>query len=331
MPLFDLPLAKLRTYNPPERAPRDFDAFWKRTLAETAATGPAAPTFTRLKPSENPFPLVDIADVTFAGYASHPIKAWFLAPRPSPNIPAKLPCLITFIGYYGGRGLPVDHLAPAAAGFAHFVMDTRGQGASLNGHSFGDTPDPVGSGPSTPGFLTRGISSPETHFYRRVFTDAVRAVEAASQHPRVDPTRLAVSGISQGGGIALAAAGLLGSRVKLCLADVPFLCHFSRATTLVDTAPYNEIANYLKARRTDIPTVYRTLSYVDGIHFAPRIKARTLMSVALMDNICPPSTIFAAYNRIRAKKEIRVYPFNHHEGGASVQTEERLRFAQKHL
>jgi cephalosporin-C deacetylase len=115
------------------------------------------------------------------------------------------------------------------------------------------------------------------------------------------------------------------------MADVPFLCHFTRATTLVDTAPYNEIPNYLKSRRADAATVYRTLSYIDALHFAPRITARTLLSVALMDNICPPSTIFATYNRIKAKKEIRIYPFNTHEGGANVQATERLRFAHRHL
>lgn len=326
MPHFDFPLAKLRTYRPAERAPGDFDAFWARTLAETAALGPPAPHFIQRLPAL--FPLVDVYDVTFAGFGNHPIKGWFLEPAGNEK---PLPCIVTFIGYSGGRGLPADHLAPACGGFAHFVMDTRGQGASSSGHSFGDTADPVGAGPAAAGFLTKGIASPESYFYRRVFVDAVRAVQSAAAHPHVDPERLAVSGVSQGGGIALAAAGLLGEQVRLCMADVPFLCHFRRATTLVDTWPYNEVVHYLRARREDIDTVYRTLSYFDGIHFAPRIRARTLMSVALMDNICPPSTVFAAFNRIRAKKEIRIYPFNTHEGGSVVQVEERLRFAAEHL
>ncbi|HVS69755.1 MAG TPA: acetylxylan esterase [Phycisphaerae bacterium] len=326
MPHFDLPLKKLRAYNPPERAPKDFDAFWKNTLAHTASLGPPSPHFIERLP--NLFPLVDIYDVTFAGFANHPIKAWFLEPAGNDK---PLPCIISFIGYSGGRGLPADHLAPPCAGYAHFVMDTRGQGASSSGHSFGETPDPVGSGPATAGFLTKGIQSPDTYFYRRVFTDAVRAVQSVAQHPHVDPKRLAVSGVSQGGGIALATAALLRNKIKLCMADVPFLCHFRRAATLVDTHPYHEIAHYLRARRMDEDLLFHTLSYFDALHFAPRITARTLMSVALMDNICPPSTVFAAYNRIPAKKEIRIYPFNTHEGGSLLQLEERLAFAAKHL
>src|SRR5947209_17297353 len=115
-------------------------------------------------------------------------------------------------------------------------MDTRGQGSS---GSSGDTPDvePEGSNPQFPGFMTRGILNPQTYYYRRLFTDAVRAVEAARSHPAVDADRIAVTGGSQGGGITLAVSGLEPS-VKACLPDVPFLCHYRRATHLIATHPY---------------------------------------------------------------------------------------------
>ena len=89
-----------------------------------------------------------------------------------------------------------------SAGYAHFVMDTRGQGSAW---SKGDTPDPESDGgnPQYPGFMTRGVLDPKTYYYRRVFTDAVRAVEAAMGHEWVDEMRVAVTGGSQGGGIAL--------------------------------------------------------------------------------------------------------------------------------
>jgi cephalosporin-C deacetylase len=321
---FDFPLEKLQSYNPAEKPPRDFDAFWKKTLAESnKAAGDEQPHFVQLT---DPFyKTVDVYDVTFKGYMGQPVKAWFIEPA---NNEKPLPTWVSFIGYGGGRSLPVDHTLPCAGGFAHFVMDTRGQGSNWSpGHTNDDAP----AGPQYPGFMTRGIQSPETYYYRRVFTDAARAVHAAAQHPHVDAKRIAVTGGSQGGGISLAAAALSGKNVKLCMADVPFLCHFKRATTIVDSNPYFEIASYLKAHRDQVDNTYNTLAYFDGIHFALRITARTLISVALMDNVCPPSTIYAAYNRIKAKKEIAIYHFNNHEGGGAFQNTNRLRFATQHL
>ena len=325
MALFDFPLDKLKTYNPSEKAPKDFDAFWKRTLAETERAAPVSPHFVEVKDSF--YKLVDVYDVTFKGYMGQDVKGWFIEPAGNESA---LPCIVSFVGYGGGRNLPAEHVSPTIAGFAHFVMDTRGQGSNW---SPGNTPDIVqhDDGGQYPGFMTRGILSPETYYYRRVFTDAVRAIAAAAEHPHVDPSRIAVTGASQGGGITIAAAALSNKKVKLAMADVPFLCHFTRATTIIDSHPYGEIAGYLKAHRDRKNAVYNTLSYFDGIHFAPKITARTLFSVALMDQTCPPSTVYAAYNRIKSKKEIRIYDFNNHEGGGPFQHAERLRFASAWL
>jgi cephalosporin-C deacetylase len=323
MAWFDFPPEKLKTYNPAEKAPKDFDAFWKRTLAETAATGPAAPRFVQLM--DPYFKLLDAYDVTFRGYMGQPVKAWFLEPAGNTE---PLACIVGYQGYGGGRGLPIDHTTIPMAGFAYLFMDTRGQGSSW---SPGDTGDDAAAGPQYPGFMTRGIESPDTYYYRRVFVDAARAIDAAAQHPHVDARRIAVTGGSQGGGISIAAAALAGKKVKLCMPDVPYLCHYSRATTVVDSMPYGEITNYLKTRRTMGDTAYRTLSYFDGIHLAPKITARCLFSVGLMDMTCPPSTVYAAYNRIRAPKEMRIYTHNNHEGGGPYQTVARLEFAAKYL
>ena len=143
MAFFDLSPDALRTYNPPEKAPRDFDAFWKKTLAETAATGPANPHFVQV--ADDFYQAFDVYDVTFAGFMGHPIKGWFLEPAGNDE---PRPCVVTFHGYGGGRASPLDNLAPLVAGFSHFVMDTRGQGS---GWGLGATPDHVGSGPQFSG------------------------------------------------------------------------------------------------------------------------------------------------------------------------------------
>jgi cephalosporin-C deacetylase len=166
--------------------------------------------------------------------------------------------------------------------------------------------------------MTRGIDDPREHFYRRVFTDAVRLVDATRDLPFVDADRVAVTGGSQGGGIALA-AGALATGVAAVLPDVAFLCAYRRGAEVAADGPFVELATYLSVHRDRVDRVFETLSYFDGVNFARRIHAPSLFSVALMDRVVPPSTTFAAYNHLAAEdRAIEVYPFNDHEGGATA-------------
>jgi cephalosporin-C deacetylase len=321
--LFDLPLSELRVYKPDREEPDDFDSFWAATLGD-ARSHPLAPRF---EPVEVGLTTIDVADVTYAGFGGQPIKGWFLAPHDVAASPfvrdGRLPCVVEYIGYGGGRGRPLDWLLPPSAGYAHLVMDVRGQGSTWRA---GDTPDPESDAVTGqfPGYATRGITDPGTYYYRRLITDAVRAVEAARAHRLVDPARIAVNGGSQGGGLALAAAGLVPD-LLLTLTDVPFMCHWRRAMEITDDDPYHEIVRYCKIHRDQVNRVFRTLSYFDGVNFAARAKSPALFSVALMDTICPPSTVFAAYNHYAGPKEIEIYPFNGHENGESIQAELKFR------
>lgn len=320
MAFFDMPLGQLQTYVPPRHEPADFDAFWQRTLSEARQF----PLDAQFEPVECGLQTLEAYDVTFSGYGGQAIKGWLMLPAQRAG---KLPCVVEYIGYGGGRAFPTDWLLWASCGYAHLVMDTRGQGTTW---SKGDTPDPEpeGGNPHFPGFMTRGILRPETYYYRRVFTDAVRAVEAAQSHLAVDADRVAVTGGSQGGGISLAVSGL-SDQVKVCMPDVPFLCHYRRATQITDAHPYMEISRYCQTHRDKIETVFATLAYFDGVNFAARSRAKTLFSVGLMDEICPPSTVYAAYNHYQGEKAIRVWEYNHHEGGSNYQTIEKVNFLRE--
>jgi cephalosporin-C deacetylase len=304
--------------------PDDFDAFWTRTLEEARSHD----LDVRSEEVDTPYRTVMVRDVSFGGFGGDRIGAWFTVPRGAGIADGPLPAVVEFIGYNGGRDLPGESLRWASAGYAHLLVDTRGQGARWGGG--GRTGDPHGSGPATPGFMTRGIDDPDTYFYRRVFTDAVRAVEAVRTLPGVDAARVAVQGGSQGGGITLAVAGLVPD-VVAALPDVPFLCHFARALDVCDKDPYAEITRYLAVHRPRVDDVLRTLSYFDGVNFAKRAAAPALFSVALMDLICPPSTVYAAYNHYSGEKEIEVYRFNDHEGGESYQRQTQIRWLDKLL
>lgn len=316
----EMETAELLGYLPDRAEPADFDEFWAGSLAE-AGEYPIGATFT---PVDNGLHTIDTYDVTFRGYGGQPIKGWLNLPRQRSG---PLPCVVEYLGYLGGRGTPIDWLLYSAAGYAHFVMDSRGQGS---GWRNGDTPD-LAPTVSThyPGFLTMGIRSPHDHYYRRLFVDAARAVEAVRGCELIDPTRIVSCGTSQGGGIALAVAGLVPGLAGV-MAGVPFLCHFSRAVKLTDTMPYFEITRYLRANPHRVAETMRTLSYFDGMQFAARADAPALVSVALMDQICPPSTVFAAYNHYRGPKEIRMWEFNDHDGAVPQHNIEQLAFLRTH-
>ncbi|OZM81421.1 acetylxylan esterase [Pseudonocardia sp. MH-G8] len=322
MALSDLSLDELVRYRPSVREPVDFDDFWSRTLAEARTHD----LDVEAREVDTPYRTVAVRDVSFRGFGGDRIGAWFTVPR---TAVAPLPAVVEFIGYNGGRDLPGESLRWASAGYAHLLVDTRGQGARWG--AGGRTGDPHGSGPSAPGFMTRGIEHPETYFYRRVFTDAVRAVEAVRTLPGVDPAQVAVQGVSQGGGITLAVAGLVPDLVAV-MPDVPFLCHFARALDICDKDPFVEITRYLAVHRPRADDVLHTLSYVDAVNFAKRATAPALFSVALMDLVCPPSTVYAAFNHYAAtRKNVEVYRFNDHEGGESYQRQAQIRWLDELL
>lgn len=298
MPWYDMPLERLREYRTQTIEPDGLDDWWGQRLRQARGQGQPAKFTPHEAEVYRPF---QVYDVEFSGAGGDPVRAWYLKPE---GKAARI--VVKFIGYGGGRGAPSEHMLLPALGYAVLVMDSRGQGGRW---TFGATGDGA-AGPENSLVMSRGITTPEDYYYTRMFTDAALAVDVALELSQGAP--VAVSGASQGGGLALAAAALHRDSVALCHADVPFLCDIQRAITLAPHAPYTEIPEFLAENVALIDSALNTLRYIDCALLARRITANSLLSVGLMDVICPPSTVFAAYNEITSAKDIAVYPYSGH-------------------
>jgi cephalosporin-C deacetylase len=305
MPIFDLPLEELHVYQGINPRPNDFDAYWEAALQELQATDPDV----KLVLSRFQTPFAECFDLYFTGVRGARIHAQYLRPKKNP---AFHPAVLQFHGYSGNAGDWSDKLTLVAAGYSVVAMDCRGQGGSS---------EDIGGvkGNTLHGHLIRGLDdATENLLFRQIFLDTVQLARVVMHFPEVDPQRVGVMGQSQGGGLALACAAL-EPRIKRVMAFYPFLCDYRRVWELDLAAQdaYAELCEYFRRfdpqhQRED--QIYTKLGYIDVQHLAKWIQGEVLFITGLMDTVCPPSTQFAAYNKIKAPKRMALYPdFRHAE------------------
>ena len=215
-----------------------------------------------------------------------------------------------FHGYGGSSGDWTDKLNYVALGYSVAALDVRGQA--------GQSEDVGGTtGRTASGHFIRGLDDgPDRMLFRQVYLDCAQLAGIVMAMPEVDASRVGATGGSQGGRLTLACAAL-EPRIQRAAARFPFLCDYSRVWEMdLDVAAYAEIRDYFRAfdplhkREAE---VFTRLGYVDVQFLAPRIQAKTLMLTGLMDTVCPPSTQFAAYNKVNAPKDVLIYPDFGHE------------------
>ncbi len=273
--------------------PVDFDRFWDQTRAELAGT----PVDLQVEPE----PLrsnedVEAQAVRFTSLGGARIFAWLCLPRGRSACPG----LVLPPGYSGVPSVPRGW---AALGYAALQVSPRG-----HHRSDGEV------APGFPGYMTEGIEDPLTYIYRGAYCDIWRAVDVVLDRPEVDRARVGITGGSQGGALSLiGAAGR--PEIAAVAADVPFLTGIRDSLRLGSSYPYAEIKDYVRRRPESEASVLGTLDYIDTLNFADRIKVPTLLSAGLSDDVCPPETAYALYNRLGCPRDIRTYPYTGHEGG----------------
>jgi cephalosporin-C deacetylase len=310
MPLIDLPLAQLLTYPGRNPRPADFDAYWTDALRELDATDPQP----ELRPATAIAPHhTEAFDLWFTGVGGARIYAKYLRPKStaSSSPPHKHPAVLQFHGYSGHSGEWLDKFGWPAEGFCYAAMDCRGQGGRSedSGRVKGTT---------LRGHIVRGLDDPDPRqlAFRQIFLDTAQLARVVMGFAEVDADRVGCFGISQGGALSLACAAL-EPRIRRTAPVYPFLCDYQRVWEMDLTKDaYEELRYFFRSfdpRHERAAEIFTKLGYIDCQHLAPRIRAEVLMFTSLMDTICPPSSQFAAYNKITAPKNHVLYPDFAHE------------------
>ncbi len=305
MPMIDMPVKELELYVGTNPRPHDFEKYWEKALDEMRSVD------CNVNMTEANFktPAVECFDMYFTGVNGARIYVKHLRPK---DRAAKIPAVLQFHGYgYYNGSWSADKLAYAASGCAVFAMDVRGQGGRSEDVS-------RVTGNTLHGHIIRGLENadPQKLFFRDVFLDTAQLARIVMELDYVDETKVYAVGGSQGGALTLACAAL-EPRIARAAAASPFLSDYKRVWDMdMDMQAYEELREYFRhfdPRHEREEEIFMKLGYIDLQNLAPRIKGDTLMFTGLRDNVCPPSTQYAVYNKLLCRKKHILYPDYGHE------------------
>jgi cephalosporin-C deacetylase len=275
--------------------PDDLWEFWDRTRDELDAVAPA-PVITPAPEKSSEFALFYHVRInSFGGQAIH---CWYAMPPVSPDV--QLAGLLWSPGYNGAAD-PIQIIPWVRRGYAVLLVIPRGQG---------DTAYPEGS----KGKVAYNCTDRETYAYRSVYMDCLRGLQFLRNQPEVHPHRIAITGGSQGGGLTLATTALSREPVSVAAAHIPFIGSFDRVIDeQVETNPYCELTDYLRANPSHTQKARETLRYFDPLYLVDHIECPLFMTAGMKDERCPEWTIRPVFDQVRTKKQFLADPEMGHE------------------
>lgn len=283
--------------------PKDFNTFWQGNLDELAKL---PLTYTKEIAKEYCTDKVDCYLVKIPvsrrkqcvyGYLFYPKNAQ----------PGKHPVVLC----PPGAGIktikePLRHKYYAENGFIRLEIEIHGLDPRLPKETFDDISRAFNSDPT--GYLENGIDNRDRYYMKHVYLALVRCIDLLTSLPEWDGRNVAVQGGSQGGALALVAAGL-DKRVNLCVVNHPALSDMAGYTEKGRTGGYPHF-NRMTGLYT--PDNISTMAYYDVVNFARKVKATTYMTWGYNDNTCPPTTSYAVWNTLNCEKESLITPINEH-------------------
>tara|TARA_R100000027_G_scaffold15040_2_gene10811 strand:+ start:3297 stop:4838 length:1542 start_codon:yes stop_codon:yes gene_type:complete len=324
-------------FQPAYPMPEDFDEFWA-TQKDRLASNPAQPILTELSPeqleiaTDKPYLAKNIANRSAEGYQFfnleipcldyRPVRGYYVMP---PNAePGKHPVIVLFHAAGVSGKWCRANLNKAllyAQKYNAIVLDINAHGM-LN-----DQPQSYYDelAKELEDYQHRGMENRESYYLLGMYLRLMRAIDFLCDQPEWDGKNLICYGPSQGGAQALAAAGL-DSRVSIVCALVPATCNIAGTPGGWPAREWGE--------STYQPQVVEALRYFDATNFCQRSQAATVMTVGLIDSVCPPPGVYAAYHQIDAPKLMIPMPNTGHAGGSSLKPSIREpveTFIQKHM
>lgn len=266
-------------------APADLKAFWDEAKAELSQVEPDY-KLTLIPDSTNQ--MRKLYKVTMKSLGSVEISGYYSTPTQK----GKYPAVISYMGYGSKPWIP-----GGTPGYVEFVLSVRGQGLQEPVNNYGD-------------WITYGLDAKENYYYRGAFMDLVRAIDFVASRPEVNTRTIFAEGGSQGGAFSLAACAL-DNRVRAAAPTIPFLSDYPDYFKIVHW-PAQPVLNKQREMGLSDEHLYRLLSYFDIKNLAGWIKCPVIMGVGLQDEVCPPHTNFAGFNRISSEKAYHIYPLNGH-------------------
>lgn len=275
----------VESIRPTGRLPEDFTRFWRQAAAELLRI-PVDPRLEEVE-VEN-LPGARQYKVSLASVKGGRVHGWLTIPAGEGPFPAVL--VVPGAGV-GRTGRAVSFVED---GMAVLSINVHGIEPDREKEYYKHLNEELGLGWD---YLWYGLSDPYQYYFRRVIQDCMRALGYLYTRAEVDTARIAVAGSSQGGYLSLMMAGI-DKRVKAIIANVPGLC--DHTGILYGRASGGPQLLKPEAAEREI----RTLSYFDAALAAQLIDAPAIIGVGFIDAVCPPTTVYAAYNNLRGEKAI---------------------------
>jgi len=274
---------------PPLTKEPDFEKFWKESLAQLRKVDPQYQLIQQPELSKGE---LNVYEVRMRSHGNIRVRGWYEVPKSRGPHP-----VILRVPGYGSNMKPISR-------FKDMIV------FSFNPRGHGNSQEDIKGKPGN--YWIRGLDDKEGYYYQGAYLDCVRAVDFLCSRKEVDSKRIAVKGGSQGGGLSLSTAAL-DSRISLCAPHIPFLTNWD---LYFKTSHWPEMDKWIEEKESRTwQSTLKTMSYFDTMNMASWIECPVFMGVGLQDAICPPVTNFAVYNRLKGKREYRVYPYAKHNVG----------------